>query len=130
MKLEEALKEQIKYCFEISNFRCCVYIKHQEKREHVMDVLQKLLSEDKRVDKIINYSYYSIIYFDNGSSISIIYAGDGARMHRNNGAIIDNEIDKSTIDCRIMPTLLPRWINEHEREPWEEVKKRIIYCSF
>ena len=129
MKLEEALKEQIKYCFEISNFRCCVYIKHQEKRERFMDILQKLLSEYKIVIDITDRSSNPKISFDNGSSISIFYADDRARMHRNNGAIIDNEIDKNTINRVIMKTLLPRWINEHEREPWEEVEKRIIYCS-
>lgn len=126
--IEEALKEQIKYCHELSNYRCGFYINKLNNRKFIVDEMRKLLEQDCEVEKIINNSFNTEIHFKNGSSLRVIRACDNARGHKNHGVIIDHEIDMQTINNIIMPSMMPRRINEFDRESWEEVKKRIMYC--
>ena len=127
--LEEALKEQIKYCNELDRYRCGIYIKKSEDRKCIFDKIVEITSNSDSIDKMFNNSYSTSICFKNGSCINITSVSDNVRGQRNNGVIIDNKIDKNVIDCVIMRTLMLRWINEYERERWEEVKQRIIYCE-
>lgn len=127
--LEEALKEQIKYCHELNRYRCGIYIKDLPNKQFVIDEMKKLLSDDEMVSKVINNSWITEIYFENESKIKIFRASDNVRGCRNHGAIIDREIENEIVNCVIMPSLIPIWFEEDKRESWEEVKKRIFYCS-
>lgn len=127
--IEEALKEQIKYCHELSRYRCGIYINHINKKDYVMDILKEMLIQDDSVVKAFNSKYEAVINFENGSSIKVIKASENVRACKNHGAIIDNKIEKEILNYIIMPTLIPRWFEEDKRESWEEVKKRIYYCN-
>lgn len=65
--LELALKEQIINCNAFPRFRCGVYINSPEKRKRVADELRKLLDRDIRVEKFINSSNRTEVYFENES---------------------------------------------------------------
>lgn len=127
--IEEALKEQIKYCHELPRYRCGIYINHPDKKDYVMDILKEILIQDDSVVKAFNSKYEAVINFENGSSIRIIKESENVRGCKNHGAIIDNEIEKEILNCIIMPALIPRWFEEDKRESLEEVKKRIFYCN-
>lgn len=127
--IEEALKEQIKYCKEYPHYGCGIYIKRLESKNLIADEMYRLLVDDADVGKFINGRDRTEVYFNNGNFIRIIPASTNARGYKNNGVIIDNEIEIEIVNCIIMPSIIPRWLEEFEREPWEEVKKRIFYCS-
>ena len=70
--LESALKEQIINCNAFPKFRCGVYINSPEKRKCVVDELRKLLDRDIRVEKFIDSSNETTVYFENESSLKVI----------------------------------------------------------
>lgn len=132
--LESALREQIINCHAFPRFRCGVYIESPEKRKLVADELRKLLERDIRVEKFINSSNITEVYFENESSLKVICATENSRDQRYNGVIIDGKISCEILRCIIMPSLIPRLITDptfepYVREPWEEVKNRIFYCN-
>lgn len=127
--IEEALKEQIKYCHELPRYHCGIYVKKFEDRKYIFDKLTKLITDNDSIEILFNSSCSAEVRFKNGSFIRIIRASENARGYRNHGAIIDAEIEDEIVNCIIMPTLIPIWFEEDRRESWEEVKKRIFYCS-
>ena len=136
MSIKESLEKQIMYCKSFPMYRCGIYIKRMEKKDYIMDELKKLLFSDIMVTRVINSSFLSEVHFENGSVIKIIRASDNARGHKNNGAIIDREMDDETLRCIIMPSLIPRVIIEpvddshsYVREPWAEIEQRILFCD-
>lgn len=134
--LEPALKEQIMNCHAFPRFRCGVYIKSPEKRKRVADELRKLLERDIRVEKFINSSDRTEVYFENESSLRVICANDNARGQRHNGVIVDGKISCEILRCIILPSIIPRVIIEptfepypYVRETWAEMQSRILYCD-
>lgn len=132
--LESALKEQIRNCHAFPRFRCGVYIKSPEKRRRVAYELRKLLERDIRVEKFINSSNITEVYFENESSLKVICATENSRGQRHNGVIIDGKISCEILRCIILPSLIPRLITDptfepYVREPWIEVEQRILYCD-
>lgn len=125
---ETALKEQIINCKIFPGYRCGIYIKHPQKTSLVMDELTKLLEHNTEVERLIRSLYNAEVCFKNGSVVRVIYASDGVRGCKNQGAIIDCKIDIETLRCIILPTIMPRWVDQFTMEPWEEVEKRIFYC--
>ena len=127
--IEEALKEQIRYCHELPRYHCGIYVKKFEDRKSIFDKLTKLITDNDSIERIFNNSCSAEVRFKNGSFIRIIRASENARGYKNHGAIIDVEIEDEIVNCIIMPTIIPIWFKEDKRESWEEVKKRIFYCS-
>lgn len=128
--IEEALKEQIRYCHELPRYHCGIYIKRFEDRKSIFNKLTELITDNDSIEKMFNNSCSAKVSFKNGSFISIISASENARGYKNHGAIIDSDIESEILNCIIMPTLIPRWFEEDKRESLEEVKKRIFYCTF
>ena len=127
--LEKALKEQIMNCKILNNYRCGVYVKHGGQKAFVMDELMRILKNDIEVERIISASYNKEVRFKNGSILRIITTDNSARGHKNHGAIIDENLPIKALRCIVLPTLIPRWLDETTMEPWEEVEKRIYYCE-
>ena len=129
LNITEALKEQIKYCNELSHYHCGIYLKRFKDKKLVFDEVVDLITNKDSIERMFNNSCSTEIRFKNGSFIRIICANQNARGYKNHGAIIDNEIETEIINCIIMPTIIPRCFEDFKREPWEEAKKRVLYCD-
>lgn len=127
--LEKVLKEQIMKCKILNNYRCGVYVKHGGQKAFVMDNLMRILKNDVEVERIISASYNKEVRFKNGSILRIITTDDSAIGCKNHGAIIDENLPIKVLRRIVLPTLIPRWLDETTMEPWEEVEKRIYYCE-
>lgn len=134
--LKSALKRQIMNCNVFPRFRCGVYINSPEKRKCVVDELRKFLDKDIKVEKFIDSSNETVMYFENGSLLRVICTNANVRGQRYNGVIIDGEISCEILKCIIMPSIMPRIIIEptlesyqYTHEPWVETRTRILYCD-
>ena len=128
-ELEKALKEQIRSCKILYNYRCGIFVKHSGKKAIIMEKLASILKDDPEVEKVIKAPYNSEVRFTSGSILRIINTDNNARGLKNNGAIIDADMPVKVFRCIVLPTLVPRWIDDSTMEPYEEVNRRIFYCE-
>ena len=107
MNLIEALQKQMTLCKEKENYKCGVYVISSERRKIVMEVISNITPRPNRDIDLRMGANCAEARWRNGSVLRIIYANDGARGHRLNGVIIDNELSNEVIRCVVMPTLRP-----------------------
>ena len=117
----------MRFCQEKSNYKCGIYIKNQEQRRIVMETISNLIPTPNRDVELRMSPSCGEAKWINGSVLRIINANDSARGHRIHGAIINNEIDRETVNCVIMPALKLITTNYEmcEYEPDSELMKRI-----
>ena len=117
----------MRFCQEKSNYKCDIYIKNQEQRRILMETISNLIPTPNRDVELRMSPSCGEAKWINGSVLRIINANDSARGHRNHGAIINNEIDRETVNCVIMPALKLITTNYEmcEYEPDSELMKRI-----
>ena len=129
MELKEALGVQINFCIANPGYRSGIFVKNGQKRKVVIDCIKDFEPVLNDVaSRIVVGSYNCLVEFKNGSHIRVIVASENCKAQRHNGAIIDNDIDNQTLNCVLLPLLIPMRNYELEQfEPWENVKKRVFY---
>lgn len=128
--LIEALHRQINFCQEKGNYKCGVYVRTQERRKIVMEVISNLIPRPNRDIELRLGSCCAEARFRNGNILKIINVNDGARANRLNGLIIDNDIEKNIINCIIMPTLVSCLSEETKmRDPNDNPMDRVYYVD-
>ena len=106
IELITALQKQMNFCKEKSRYKCGIYVRSNEQRKIVMDVISNIVSRPNRDVELRMGINCAEARYKNGSLLKIILANDSARMNHLNGLIIDNEISVETINCVIMPTII------------------------
>ena len=130
MDLIEVLQKQMNFCKKEKNYKCGIYAKNDEHRKIVMDVISNIvLRPNKDVELSMGVNYGEVRY-KNGSLLKIIRANDNARGYKFNGVIVDNEISLETINCIIIPTLIPVYLkNENCFDRNDSSSDRTFYVD-
>lgn len=96
-----ALKYATNICEELPKYKIGVALLDMSDSKSIIDILKENI-KDTGV-KIVISKYNSIIKFSNGSSIKFISASDNSRGSAFHLLIVENGIDRKTIDCVLRP---------------------------
>lgn len=129
MELKEALGVQINFCIANPGYKSGIFVKNGQKIKLVFDCIKDFESVLKDVaSRIFVNRYDCFVEFKNGSRIKVVVASENCRGQKYNGAVIDYDIGYQSLNCIILPSLIPMYNHESEQfEPWQNVKKRIFY---
>lgn len=95
----------------------------------ISNIFKEYPESIKNEIEIRNNQHESLIRYPNGSSIRIIPASSSTRGFRFNGAIIDFQIDSTSVDMIILPAITSI---EQENGSYEENDRpfqRVFYCN-
>lgn len=96
-----ALKYAANICEELSRYKIGIALLDISDSKSIIDILKENI-KDTGV-KIVISKYNSIIKFSNGSSIKFIAASDNSRGSAFHLLIVEDGIDRKTIDCVLRP---------------------------
>ncbi len=120
MNLVQALEKQIEFCEQYTKYKCGVFVRTKEQYEIVMKCISNLLLNRSNT-QLKNYG----CYWNNGNCIEVLPLNNSVRGYKFNAAIIENEIDRDTVNSLIMPYLRERTDSiSHRIEEFSSVTSR------